>query len=231
VLCIGPVASLGGEGPFAVTANGLDLVIVKTERGLRAYQGRCPHQGALLGEGEMDGDALVCRNHRWRFDATTGMRRGGPECLVSCPVETRGAELWVDTTPLKPAEVTRQTARRQLEDLPGPKGLPLVGNVFQMDLKAFHIAQERWAAEYGPMYVYRLGPNTLLGLSDARLNESCFAHAPKPIVERRTSSRCFAKWVWTGSSPPKAPLGDHSVGSRWKRCRIGICAASILRFR
>jgi len=186
VLCIGPVASLGGEGPFAVTANGLDLVIVKTERGLRAYQGRCPHQGALLGEGEMDGDALVCRNHRWQFDAATGARRGGPECLVSCPVETRGTELWVDTTPLQRAEVTRQTARRQLADLPGPRGVPLFGSIFQIDLDEFHIAQERWAAQYGSLYVYRLGPKTILGVSDPKLSEAVLR--ARPETYRRASS-------------------------------------------
>jgi len=33
---------------------------------LLAFQGRCPHQGALLGEGELVEGHLVCRNHGWR---------------------------------------------------------------------------------------------------------------------------------------------------------------------
>ena len=41
-------SELRGDGPFALSANGLDLVVVRTETGLKAYQGRCPHQGALL---------------------------------------------------------------------------------------------------------------------------------------------------------------------------------------
>ncbi len=48
--------------PLAVTANGVDLVLTRTGAGLRAFEGRCPHQGALLGEGEIVGDRLVCRN-------------------------------------------------------------------------------------------------------------------------------------------------------------------------
>lgn len=60
------LADLRGEGPFALSGDGLDLVVVRTASGLRAFQGRCPHQGALLGEGELDGEALVCRNRRWR---------------------------------------------------------------------------------------------------------------------------------------------------------------------
>ena len=80
--CLGRTDDLLGDGPFALSADGLDLVVVRTEGGLRAYQGRCPHQGALLGEGEMDGNALVCRNHWWRFDGATGERLGVPGCLV-----------------------------------------------------------------------------------------------------------------------------------------------------
>src|SRR5688500_1987237 len=88
------LSELRGAGPFAANAGGLDLVIVKTGSGLKAFEGRCPHQGALLGEGLMDGGELVCRNHGWRFDSETGARRGGSECLLACSVELRGDDVW-----------------------------------------------------------------------------------------------------------------------------------------
>jgi hypothetical protein len=47
--------------------------------GLRAYQGRCAHQDELLGEGDIDDDFLICRNHGWRFDVETRVRQGGPQ--------------------------------------------------------------------------------------------------------------------------------------------------------
>jgi len=184
--CLARTNELVGEGPFALSADGLDLVIVKTEGGLRAYQGRCPHQGALLGEGEMDGNALVCRNHRWRFDSATGERQGGPGCLVSCPVEARDGELWADIAPLLRLETTSKAARRTLDDLPGPKGLPLLGNSLQMDVRRFHLVQEEWAAEYGPLYVYRLGPNRIVGVADPRLNEAILRARPESY--RRASN-------------------------------------------
>lgn len=184
--CLGQAAELRGEGPFAVSVNGVDLVIVKTDAGLRAYQGRCPHQGALLGEGEMDGDELVCRNHRWRFNAASGTRRGGPGCLVSCPLETQGTELWADLSALARAEPGVETARRRLEDLPGPKGLPFLGNVLQMDLQRFHLVQEQWAEEYGPLYLYRLGPNRIVGVADPKLSEAILR--ARPETYRRASN-------------------------------------------
>ena len=179
------VDELRGDGPFALSVDGLDLVVVRSEAGYRAYQGRCPHQGALLGEGEMDGDALVCRNHRWRFDSATGMRVGGPGCLVSCPVEVRGTELWADVSPLARTEAVGAIAHRTLDDLPGPKGFPLVGNAFQIDLDRFHLVQEQWVATYGPLYQYRLGPNRVLGVADPRLSETVLR--ARPETYRRAS--------------------------------------------
>ena len=39
---------LHGDGPHALSADGFDIVVVRTPAGLRAFEGRCPHQGALL---------------------------------------------------------------------------------------------------------------------------------------------------------------------------------------
>src|SRR5208283_3262673 len=46
------LSELKGAGPFALSANGMDVVVARTGGGWRAFGGRCPHQGALLGEGE-----------------------------------------------------------------------------------------------------------------------------------------------------------------------------------
>ena len=89
---------LVGPGPFAVSASGVDVALVRTGAGWRAFQGRCPHQGALLGEGEIEGDRLVCRNHRWRFSLNSGRRDGGPECLASCPAAERDGAIFIDVS-------------------------------------------------------------------------------------------------------------------------------------
>ena len=159
------LTDLRGAGPFALSADGIDLVVARTESGLRAFQGRCPHQGALLGEGELDGDRLVCRNHRWEFDAATGQRLGGPECLVACPIELRDGELWADTASLC-YRTGEHAVRRRIADLPGPRGLPLVGNMLQIELQRFHLVLEQWAAMYGSLYVYHMGPHPVLVVSD-----------------------------------------------------------------
>ena len=50
---------------------------------------------------------------------------------------------------------------REIADLPGPRGLPLIGNMLQIDKPHIHRQVERWAAEYGPYFRFRLGPRSL----------------------------------------------------------------------
>ena len=158
---------LHGDGPHALSAGGLDVVVVRTPAGLRAFEGRCPHQGALLGEGELDGDTLVCRNHRWRFSVDSGQRDGGPQCLASCPVVEGVRAIFVDVSGLSRG-AGRIVAKRTLDDLPGPRGLPFLGNVHQLDLTKLHLILERWAAQYGPVYLFRKGSARAVVLSDPK---------------------------------------------------------------
>src|SRR5688572_32919260 len=99
-LRVASAAELAGDGPQAVSAAGVDLVVVRARGGIRAFEGRCPHQGALLSEGEFDGETLICRNHRWRFSAENGQRKGGPECLKACPIVERTEGAFVDVSAL-----------------------------------------------------------------------------------------------------------------------------------
>jgi cytochrome P450/nitrite reductase/ring-hydroxylating ferredoxin subunit len=185
------VAELRGEGPFALSTQGMDLVVVRTEQGFKAYQGRCPHQGALLGEGEIEGRELVCRNHRWRFDAATGRRTGGAQCLTGYSLEIRGDELWVDTSPAVPAEGQVGAAQRRLSDLPGPRGLPLVGNMHQINLGSFHRVLERWAAEYGSPYLYRMGSTPVVVVSDHTVSERLLRARPESYRRGSTVEPVF----------------------------------------
>jgi cytochrome P450/nitrite reductase/ring-hydroxylating ferredoxin subunit len=171
-----------GDGPHAVVANGQDVVLLRAGGGWRAYQGRCPHQGALLGEGELDGGELVCRNHRWRFDAQTGERRGGPGCLRACPVRQDGAELVIDpaaVAALTVAAPAAATARRTLDDLPGPRPLPLIGSAHKVQVEHLHEILEAWAREYGTLYRVRFGSRWVVVSSDPDINERVLRARPE----------------------------------------------------
>ena len=172
--------ALQGPGPYAVSANGIDIAILRTPQGLRAFQGHCPHQGALLGEGEIEGDALVCRNHRWQFGIADGRRRGGPECLARYEIVEERGEVFVEIPAERRVEVSSTAAnRRTIADLPGPRGWPLVGNLLQLDLSRLHQVLEGWSATYGPVYRYRMGPQQVVVVSDPELNEQILRARPE----------------------------------------------------
>ncbi|MBV8105000.1 MAG: cytochrome P450 [Hyphomicrobiales bacterium] len=171
-------SELNGAGPFALSANGADVVLLRTGGGWRAFEGRCPHQGALLGEGEMDGGALVCRNHRWRFSVDSGRREGGPECLASCPVAERDGGVFVDVTGLKRSSAAKP-ATRSLDDLPGPKGLPVIGNLHQIDSTKVHLILEGWAARYGSTFHFWMGSTRVVATSDPALIEEALRARPE----------------------------------------------------
>jgi cytochrome P450/nitrite reductase/ring-hydroxylating ferredoxin subunit len=192
---------LRGDGPHTISAGGTDLVLLRTSSGLRVYEGRCPHQGALLGEGEMEGETLVCRNHRWRFDAQTGRRMGGAECLRACPVREEGGELFVDVSGLGAASLPAASVVRSLDELPGPRAVPIFGNALQMDPDRVHVTLEQWAAKYGPTYVARLGARKILVLSDPEVAAAMYRARPEtyrrpselePIFEELRVSGVFS---------------------------------------
>jgi cytochrome P450/nitrite reductase/ring-hydroxylating ferredoxin subunit len=177
---VAKLSDISGAGPFALSANGADIVLLKAGGSWRAFEGRCPHQGALLGEGELDGGALVCRNHRWRFSVDSGQREGGPECLASCPVAERDGGLFVDITGLKRSSDAKTTTR-SLDDLPGPKGLPLVGNMHQLNPTKVHLIFEDWAARYGSIYQFRMGSTRIVVTTDPALIEDVLRARPETL--------------------------------------------------
>jgi cytochrome P450 len=55
---------------------------------------------------------------------------------------------------------------REIGELPAPRGLPLVGNLLQVDRQRIHQQVERWAGEFGPYFRIRLGRRRVLVVAD-----------------------------------------------------------------
>jgi cytochrome P450/nitrite reductase/ring-hydroxylating ferredoxin subunit len=214
------LTELKSAGPFALSASGVDVVLARTGGGWRAFGGRCPHQGALLGEGELDGDSLVCRNHRWRFKLDSGQREGGPECLASCPVAERNGALFVDISGLKPS-AARRAATRALDDLPGPKPLPLIGNLHQLDPTKAHLIMEEWAARYGSIYQFWMGRRRIVATSEPALLEDILRARPetfrRPENMDRILSELGVKGVFNAEGEVWRPQRKLSVAALAQR--------------
>ncbi len=73
-----------------------------------------------------------------------------------------------------------------LSQLPVPKGLPLLGNLLQIDLHKLHSILEEWATIYGDIYQFKLFNKTVVAISDPTLIQSIMRDRPETY--RRVSA-------------------------------------------
>ena len=59
--------------PTYQEVNGLDLVVIRYGEKVSVLYGRCLHRGALLSDGYIKGDNLICGLHNWDYRYDTGV--------------------------------------------------------------------------------------------------------------------------------------------------------------
>ncbi len=110
--------------------------------------------------------------------SNSGQRIGGPETLAPCPIAERNGALLVDVAGLAPS--ARRTApTRSLDDLPGPRPLPVIGNLHQLGSAKAHLTMEAWAARYGPTFQFWMGPRRVVATADPALIDEVLRARPE----------------------------------------------------
>jgi len=74
--------------------------------------------------------------------------------------------------------VATPKAIRRIADLPGPQGLPFLGNALQFRSPSLHLELEAWAAQYGPYYQLRAAGRRILVVSDHQVVASVLRDRP-----------------------------------------------------
>lgn len=59
-------------------APGGSIVVIRLGARLHAIRDECPHAGASLADGALEGSIITCPRHGSQFDVTTGARERGP---------------------------------------------------------------------------------------------------------------------------------------------------------
>lgn len=75
-------------------------------------------------------------------------------------------------------------ALRQFDDLPGPRGVPVFGNLLQIDSTRVHQQVEAWCEEFGPIFRLRLGKRRIVVVGDHELISTALRDRPEGF--RRT---------------------------------------------
>lgn len=85
--------------------GGRSVVLFNVEGTIHAIDNACPHNGASLASGQLDGNVLRCPAHGLRFDLTTGCMPGAAGlCLTKFAVRTVEGRLVVMVDEAAPVE-------------------------------------------------------------------------------------------------------------------------------
>lgn len=94
--------NLKDKDPGHALVENVDLVIVKYGDEVSVLYGRCLHRGALLSDGRIEGDNLICGLHHWDFQFDTGVSAyDNSEALEKFSAEIRDGSVYVDAAEIR----------------------------------------------------------------------------------------------------------------------------------
>ena len=94
---VATLADLPAGGRKLVRLDGHSLLLFNLAGAVHAVADSCPHAGAWLGSGQLDGCHLRCPAHGMSFDVRTGRMRGADGLTLRVyPVRSEGDAVWVD---------------------------------------------------------------------------------------------------------------------------------------
>jgi methylamine---glutamate N-methyltransferase subunit C len=77
--------------------NVLDLVLVRYGSNVSVLYGRCLHRGALMADGHIEGENLICGVHGWDYRFDSGVSEyNNNEVLNKFYSEIKDNWVWVD---------------------------------------------------------------------------------------------------------------------------------------
>lgn len=90
-------SKLEEKTPTSQQVNGLDVVLVRYGNNVSVLYGRCLHRGALMADGHIEGDNLICGVHGWDYRYDTGVSEyNNNEVLHKFFSEIKDDWVWVD---------------------------------------------------------------------------------------------------------------------------------------
>jgi glutamate synthase domain-containing protein 2 len=88
---------LPNREPKHALVENTDLVVVRYEDKVSILYGRCLHRGALMSDGHVDGDNLICGVHNWDYKIETGVSEyNNAEVLYKFKSEIKEGKVYVD---------------------------------------------------------------------------------------------------------------------------------------
>ena len=111
----------------------------------------------------------------------------------------------------------KSLALRSIGDLPGPRGWPVAGNLFQLDRSRVHQTVEQWCRLYGPLFRMKLGSTRFIVVADHEAIAAVLRDRPDGF---RRPPRLEVVWREMGLAP--GVFGAN--GEAWRHQRRMVMA-------
>lgn len=210
-----------------VKIDGIELMLARIDDQVSVLHAKCPHEGSDLSVGDFDGETIKCPMHGWTFNIRTGERLDRPgTCLTQFDSNVIDNEIVIDQQQLANFLAKKSTQSKycptgnktkSVTDLPGPKGLPLLGNMFQIKMPQLPSILRQWSQTFGDIYHIRLPQGPVLVISDSTLIRGLLRERPDTFRRIRTFEGFFKE------------INGHGVfsqeGEGWERHRRIIVPA------
>ena len=90
-------SELPDREPQYALVGGVDLVVIRHDDAVSVLYGRCLHRGALMSDGHVEGDNLICGVHGWDYRVHTGVSEySNAEALHKFDAWVDGDDVCVD---------------------------------------------------------------------------------------------------------------------------------------
>jgi cytochrome P450 len=118
---------------------------------------------------------------------------------------------------IQPGAGTVPATTRRLSDVPGPPGLPLIGNLLQIDTPRLHQILEEWSRQYGECFRFRITNRRFLVISNPQTIATVLRDRPDGFQRSTRFSMAAGEMLFDGVLAAN--------GERWRRQRPMVMAS------
>lgn len=154
---------LGDREPAHALVAGVDLVVIRYDEHVSVLYGRCAHRGALMADGYIDGDNIICGLHHWDYRLDTGVSEyNNSEALPKFEAWVENGKVFVDEDEIAdwaaahPQPYKRDAYQGAFQDPTGTSDEP-------------HVKLIRQLADEGLSKTGRHGPSSAMGVPRDKL--------------------------------------------------------------
>jgi len=155
-----------------------ELIFVRSENSIKCYNGICPHQGAKLANGVIENDAIVCPMHHRAYACKNGYDIKTHTVLTSYPVLIEGENIYVEIASAIDATASISQCTRTINDLPQPKGKPILGNLAEFKAGNKPTVLENWSKSTGSLFKISLMGKKFVVSTDPDFNIQLYKSRP-----------------------------------------------------